>query len=75
MLGSLQLRSNTYIANNSSPAYQRYQELARVAGVSRAFTLSVKLGLYTLLQDVKDKEGKRKQGMTSSAVQLREKHR
>jgi hypothetical protein len=74
MLGSLHQRSNAYIANNDSPAYQRYQELARVAGVSRAFTLSVKLGLYTLLQDVKDKEGKMKRGMTSSATHLREKH-
>jgi hypothetical protein len=57
MLGSLQQRKNSYIANDDSPAYQRYQELARVAGVSRAFTLSVKLGLYTLLRDAKEKEG------------------
>ncbi|WIA41050.1 hypothetical protein OEZ86_004686 [Tetradesmus obliquus] len=57
MLGSLQQRDNSYITNSESPAYQRYQELARVAGVSRAFTLSVKLGLYTLLQNAKDTEG------------------
>jgi hypothetical protein len=57
MLGSVHQSSNSYIAKDESPAYQRYQELARVAGVSRAFTLSVKLGLYTLLRDAKEKEG------------------
>jgi hypothetical protein len=60
MLGSLQQLSNSYIANDDSPACQRYQELARVAGVSRAFTLSVKLGLYTLLREAKEKEGGKK---------------
>lgn len=58
MLGaSLRSNGNTYIASDESPGYQRYQELARIAGVSRAFTLSVKLGLYTLLRDVQDKTG------------------
>ncbi|KAF6250908.1 O-methyltransferase-domain-containing protein [Scenedesmus sp. NREL 46B-D3] len=57
MLGSMQQPENSYIASSNSPAYQRYQELARVAGISRAFTLSVKLGLYTLLRDAKEKEG------------------
>jgi hypothetical protein len=57
MLGSLHQISNSYIADQEAPAYQRYQELARVAGVSRAFTLSVKLGLYTLLRDAKETEG------------------
>jgi hypothetical protein len=67
MLGSLHQRDNDYIANSVSPAYQRYQELARVAGVSRAFTLSVKLGLYTLLHDVKHNEGEFV-GVTDQAI-------
>lgn len=58
MLGSLLHRDdNTYTVKTTAPAHQRYLELARVTGVSRAFTLSVKLGLYTLLRDVKEKEG------------------
>lgn len=48
---------NGYIASLIAPGYQRLQELARVAGVSRAFTLSVKLDLYTLLRTARDKEG------------------
>eukprot|EP00775_Hariotina_reticulata_P009279 gene9279-9444_t len=58
MLGSLlHSGTNDYIASKSSPGHQRFQELARIAGVARAFTLSAKLDLYTVLRDVRDKEG------------------
>jgi hypothetical protein len=58
MLGALLRREgNDYIANESSPGYQRFQELARISGVARAFTLSAKLDLYTMLRDVREKEG------------------
>ncbi len=58
MLGALLHRGdNTYIANDSSPGFMRFQELARIAGISRAFTLSAKLGLCTMLREATEEEG------------------
>jgi hypothetical protein len=51
------LPHSDYVSTPSSPAFVRFQELARVAGLSRAFTLSVKLQLYTVLKDQREKQG------------------
>eukprot|EP00878_Enallax_costatus_P027256 GHUV01029321.1.p1 GENE.GHUV01029321.1~~GHUV01029321.1.p1 ORF type:complete len:168 (+),score=30.23 GHUV01029321.1:173-676(+) len=58
MLGPrLRAYENGYIASSTSPGHQRLLELARVAGVSRAFTLSVKLDLYSLLRSSRGQDG------------------
>lgn len=58
MLGlHLQQASNSYTSTVDSPACQRFQELARVGGLSRAFTLAVKLHLYTVLREQREKHG------------------
>eukprot|EP00878_Enallax_costatus_P024191 GHUV01025794.1.p1 GENE.GHUV01025794.1~~GHUV01025794.1.p1 ORF type:complete len:175 (+),score=21.89 GHUV01025794.1:352-876(+) len=60
---------NCYIASSTSPGHQRLLELAYVSGVSRAFTLSVKLDLYTLLRSSREKEGV--EGLTAADVAAR----
>lgn len=60
MLGPrLRAYENGYIASSISPGNQRLLELARIAGVSRAFTLSVKLDLYTFLRASRADKGEK----------------
>ena len=53
MLGSLLGVGNGYVSNATSPAFQRFQELGRICGITRSYTLSVKLGLYTMIKEAR----------------------